>query len=288
MYGIIIRIILGKVLKKIIYIYIILYYIILNYIILNFSDINSRNFYRQKSPKYIRGYSIYPRYNYTNINRRSNDNRNFFSRPVSPVLGSEEYMLKKIEQTSANIMKHLLNPNEQFFECRDQSYKANGECSTSTWTKNETDESSSLSGNNCNKGKTKKNAIYSIDEIHEKIMNHITKLKDGKKKNLINSNVSGYDAVIEQIQKQKRLEISQALRAMFSQSKETKESSDFISSVIPDIGIKIEDLPHDLIEELRNTLNVDSGWNSDHLLCNNVNNGEFSSGMYLSKLVFKN
>lgn len=236
-------------------------------------------------------YSIYSRYKYTNTryNTRSTGKRKFSLRPVSPKLGSEEYMMKKIEQTSATIMKQLLNPHEQFIETVNQTSVENKEeCSTSVRTGNKTSESSSSSINSYNSGKTKKSAICKIDEIHQKIMNHITKLNDGKKKNLINSNMSGYDVIIEQIQKQKRLEISRALRAMCSQSKETKETSDFINCIIPDMGIDIKDLPHDLIEELRNTLNADSEWNSDNLFYNRESNGEVFSSMYHNNLASKN
>ncbi|KAJ8965836.1 hypothetical protein NQ317_013631 [Molorchus minor] len=60
-----------------------------------------------------------------------------------------------------------------------------------------------------------------------------------------------------EIQKQKRLDISQALRNMCSQTDQIQESSDLINSIIPDIGIKIEELPYELIVELNNNLNLD-------------------------------
>ncbi|XP_018569149.1 putative uncharacterized protein DDB_G0282133 [Anoplophora glabripennis] len=240
------------------------------------SGLNSMDFYQQHQ-----SYSIYSKYKYINSSvkrpMRSNDRRKN-SRSISPVLGSEEYMTKKIEQTSAIIMRQLLNPNEQTSECINRSSRENEKGRLKSQTRNEAVESMSPTNNYCNKSKTKKSAIYNIDEIQEKIMNHITKLNDGKKKNLINSNMSGYDAVIEQIQKQKRLEISRALRAMCSHSKERKETSDFINSIIPDIGIKIEDLPHDLIEELRNTLDTDPEWYSNDLYYNNPSTDEFSLG----------
>lgn len=101
----------------------------------------------------------------------------------------------------------------------------------------------------------KKKNNYNIKEIHNKIINHISNLSLGKKMNLITSKSSGYDSVIQHIQKQKRLELSMALRAMCAN--QTTENSDFINSIIPDIGIKIEDLPIEVIQELSSTLDVD-------------------------------
>lgn len=99
-------------------------------------------------------------------------------------------------------------------------------------------------------------ATIDIKEIHRKIINHITNLNDGRKRNLINSTISGYDIAIQQIQKQKRLEISRALRNFCNKENE-KESSEYINSIIPDIGISIEDVPKNLIEELSKQLDLE-------------------------------
>ncbi|KAJ8964879.1 hypothetical protein NQ314_004561 [Rhamnusium bicolor] len=179
------------------------------------------------------------------------------SRPISPVLGSEEYMVRKIQQTSAIIMKQLLNPNQQIIDTERQTPKENGEGLNNSTFEYNTKICEKPVEIVSNKNKTKGITSYNVEEIQKKIMNHITNLNDGRKKNLINSDISGYDVAIQQIQKQKRLEVSRALRDMCSKSKQTQESSDFINSIIPDMGIKIEDLPQDLIEDLRNTFNID-------------------------------
>ncbi|KAJ8924001.1 hypothetical protein NQ315_006777 [Exocentrus adspersus] len=194
----------------------------------------------------------------------STNNRRHSSPPTLPVLGSEEYMSKKIEETSALIMRQLLTPQEESVDTQTTQNSPNDKNQNSvTYSREEICEASSAS-NPSNKNKNKKNCSYNIEEIQKKIINHITNLNDGKKKNLIHSNTPGYDVIIEQIQKQRRLEISQALRDMCTETRGTQKSCDFINSIIPDIGVKIEDLPHDVIEELSNTLNLNEEW--DNLL----------------------
>lgn len=91
---------------------------------------------------------------------------------------------------------------------------------------------------------------------YDKILNYISNLNHGRKVNLICSTSSGYDNAIEQIQKQRRLEITKALREMCSsQTVENCEAT--IHSVIPDFGLKIEDLPLEVIQQLSSTLDLD-------------------------------
>lgn len=103
---------------------------------------------------------------------------------------------------------------------------------------------------------TLKQSQYSAQQIHEKILNHISNLQHGRKVNLICGVSTGYDNAIEQIQKKRRLEISTMLREMCSnQSVENCEAK--INSIIPDFGLKIEDIPLEVIKELSNALDMD-------------------------------
>ncbi|ERL84030.1 hypothetical protein D910_01349, partial [Dendroctonus ponderosae] len=80
---------------------------------------------------------------------------------------------------------------------------------------------------------------------------------DGRKKNFIYTNSSsGLNQAVTDIQKQNRLEISRILRDMSSLT-DRKDPEYHDTSIVPDIGIKIEELPENVIEELKRCLNVD-------------------------------
>ncbi|KAL3286872.1 hypothetical protein HHI36_001360 [Cryptolaemus montrouzieri] len=92
---------------------------------------------------------------------------------------------------------------------------------------------------------------YNVKEMHNQIINHILKMNYGRKQNLINADNTGYDAAIQQIYKQKSLELSKALREMSHQEK--PEASKIVNAIIPDFAIKLEELPIDVIRELSST-----------------------------------
>lgn len=189
-------------------------------------------------------------------------------------------MEKKIEQTSAIIMRQLLNPNESPplnivpQDKNDEIVPDNNSTHHQELTKSV--ESPSISNKN-----KKKLSSQEVEEIHTKIMCHLSNLNKGRKRNLINSNNSGYDTTIQHFVKQQRLEISRALRTMCSTmqiGKDIEESNEIINSIIPDIGIKIEELPKDVIEELSNTFgcefNVDFNMEGfGNYLINDTNEG---------------
>lgn len=95
---------------------------------------------------------------------------------------------------------------------------------------------------------------YDVEEIRNKIIAHITNLSAGKKMNLINIGSESYDEAIHQIQKNERLAIIRALRDTCSD--QPTEASSILSSIIPDMDIKIEDLPADKREELSSSLKI--------------------------------
>ncbi|CAH1116074.1 unnamed protein product [Phaedon cochleariae] len=165
-------------------------------------------------------------------------------------LGSEEHTMQKIKQTSAIIMRQILNPEENIIAKSIQDNSPNNSLESMKEQEINT-EKTPKNTSKISKNKSKEHT-YSVEEIHNKIMYHLTNLNKGKKRNLINSNSTGYDEPIQQIMKQKRLEISRALRNMCSDDNDPK-STDFINSIIPDMGIKIEDLPQDFLEELRHS-----------------------------------
>ncbi|XP_060527967.1 uncharacterized protein LOC132702991 isoform X2 [Cylas formicarius] len=200
----------------------------------------------------------YPRATRANSNHYDKVNRPSV-RAASPVEGTEEFTMKQIQQTSAIIMRQLLSPEESTENLKnDCPHKVNESLSSpksQTTTTTKRDKQISLPKTS-NFKTNKNNEKFDINVIQEKIINHIMNLNNGKKKNLINSACSGYDKAIWQIQKQKRLEISRALRNMCA-SQNTQESTNFINSIMPDIGIQIQDLPIEVIEELRMTLSLD-------------------------------
>lgn len=182
------------------------------------------------------------------------------SRPQSPTVGSQEYMDKKIEQTSAIIMRQLLNPNEVPPVQTNAAKQIEENIPPNRSSIQESEQEKSLDSQTSASKNKKKLSHQEVEEIHSKIMYHLTNLNDGRKRNLINSQNSGYDSTIQHFVKQQRLEISRALRSMCS-SNQREDQSEIINSIIPDIGIKIEDLPRDVIEELSHTFGDDFNLN---------------------------
>ncbi|CAG9854422.1 unnamed protein product [Phyllotreta striolata] len=176
---------------------------------------------------------------------------------------SEEYVNNKIQQTSAIIMRQLLNPEEDIIQAKNNNSKlpeypkeqAKVTEKPSTPIKNNkrrrNDSSNTLVST---ENKPDKSTTYTAEQISNKIMAHLINLNDGRKKNLIIRGTSSvYDDAITNILKQKRLEISRALRNVRLKSADVTDSSELINSIIPDMGIKIEDLPQEILEELQNT-----------------------------------
>lgn len=149
-------------------------------------------------------------------------------------------------------MRHLLNPEENILAFDKPAEPENSNNESPEVPIETLDKKSSEKHKDSQKSK-KRISSYKIDEIYNKITSHLGKLTEGRKKNLINSNSSGYDHAIQQIMKQKRLEFSRTLRNMCHNS-ELKD----LSAVNPDVGIKLEDLPKELIAELRGVLNFDT------------------------------
>ncbi|XP_028136743.1 uncharacterized protein LOC114331374 [Diabrotica virgifera virgifera] len=203
------------------------------------------------------------------------------SRPSSPMEGSEEYMSQKIQKTSAIIMRHLLSPDENIIPLKkDVNMPREAPINEHPKISNERKRSRSFgvvestlskASNiqfieniynqtpdtiDTSDGITQKPVTYNVDEIHCKIMNHLSNLNDRRKKTLISTRTSVYDEAIHQILKQKRLEVSRALRNVQMKTPDVTESTEWINSIMPDMGIKIEDLPHEVLEALQNTFNV--------------------------------
>lgn len=172
-------------------------------------------------------------------------------------------MNRKIEHTSAIIMKQLLNPTEtttpsSLLHNKTNEHSKKTDLDKTVVINDNTNVFKKKSGDKL-ANKTRKNVTIHLNakEIHDKIMNHITNLNEGRKRNFINANSSaGLDNAINHMQKQKRLEISKILRDM-SSSSDFQDFGDYTSSIVPDIGIEIGELPIDVIEELRQTLNLD-------------------------------
>lgn len=169
----------------------------------------------------------------------------------SPVIGSEEYMTQKIEKTSAIIMRHLLTPEDSVIPVNNATNVELTDNDTLTTEvsdkKNERKRTKSIG----QPESVSKKSSFDVSEIHNKIMNHIINLSDGRKKIFISMGTPVYDEAIGQILKQKRLEISRALRNVVNETSDIIESTDWINSIIPDIGVKIEDLPKEILEELQ-------------------------------------
>lgn len=184
------------------------------------------------------------------------------SRSQSPLPGSEEYTQRNIQQASDRIKRQLnLTTESDETTCDiDTNDKLNTTVNTDvsgTESKKDNEPLCEISEKSpiSDKVKQVKKPVYSVQEICDKIISHISNLNDGKKKNLIHVGSAGYDEAIKQIQRKERLELSRALRDMRSQ--QMQDTSEVINSIIPDFGIKVEDLPPEIIEQLSTTLNLD-------------------------------
>lgn len=157
-------------------------------------------------------------------------------------------------------MRQLLSPNEPLLSIV-SSTKLDQQITSAELVKNKEDQLNRDIEKQNEKSNTVKRNIgtdINVKEIHERIMNHIVNLNRGRRKNFINANSTGLDTAIQEIQKQKRLELSRVLRHMCSsEAHDSKGSGELIDSIIPDLGVRIEELPLSVIEELRATLNSD-------------------------------
>lgn len=183
------------------------------------------------------------------------------SRPLSPLPGTEEYTQRNIEQTSEFIKQQLNIDNSQMDIEKSNDTVNSRPLNISNHDNFEGDKVKTVCSppRKINKHQKQKNLKSpSVQEIYDKIIHHISKLNYNKKLNLVNKDGStGYDIAIQQIQKQKRLELSKAFRDMLANDCQDKTDTDVINSIIPDIGINIENLPKELIAELSSTLNLD-------------------------------
>lgn len=157
--------------------------------------------------------------------------------------------MRKIQETSDMIKKRLMMPPED-----DETVEQTQKTQISDLNKESESENTCTKNQSQRTKVAKKAALYNVEEIHNKIISHITNLSHARKMNLISSSSSGYDIAIRQIQTQKRLELSKVLRDMCSN--QTVENSEVINAIIPDIGIKIEDLPLEVIKALSSTLDL--------------------------------
>ncbi|XP_044265986.1 uncharacterized protein MAL13P1.304 [Tribolium madens] len=212
---------------------------------------------------FYRGFNRYPPPHWNNAHRRGafvprpnprQTPREENSRSPSPFSGTEEYTQKKIQETSDMIKKQLMMPPEAEEIVNVEQNKELPPQDTTECKATENDKNFSKNESEKSVAKSKKVTHYNVEEIHNKIITHISNLNHGKKMNLICSTSSGYDIAIQQIQKQKRLELSKVLRDMCTS--QAVESSEVINAIIPDIGIKIEDLPLEVIQELSSTLDL--------------------------------
>ncbi|KAH1015186.1 uncharacterized protein LOC109532896 isoform X1 [Dendroctonus ponderosae] len=180
-----------------------------------------------------------------------------WERSQSPVEGSEEFMDRKIRNTSAIIMRHLFDGNDNCPVSTNIIDSTEDRTQIDTVDKNIKSSGRANSAKPPTKTNKTSNANLTAEQIYEKIMNHITNLNDGRKKNFIYTNSSsGLNQAVTDIQKQNRLEISRILRDMSSLT-DRKDPEYHDTSIVPDIGIKIEELPENVIEELKRCLNVD-------------------------------
>ncbi|KAF5292388.1 hypothetical protein FQA39_LY03422 [Lamprigera yunnana] len=193
------------------------------------------------------------------------------NRSSSPLPGSEEYMQKNICEKSAFLKRQLelegFNNSFSNFELSEEEYQSdntnNNFCENTYQKPSDADDkltevaNESIASPRRNKKRQLNQRTMSVEEIHEKIINHISNLSHGKKINLVNlPGPSGYDKAIQEITRQKRMELSKALRDMCNNKfKEIEDSSQVINAIIPDFDIKIEELPRELVEQLSSTLN---------------------------------
>lgn len=181
----------------------------------------------------------------------------------TPLPGTQEYTDTKIQLASDFIKRQLNLEGESFnmpppilpnLSCRNEPDRLIGN--------RYTHESTKTIGLPQKKKMTKPQKppnspeLYNIKDITDKILHHISNMNYSKKMNLVNRpGDTGYDFALEQIHKQQRLELSRALKDM--SKREDSSDCEVINSIIPDIGIKIEDLPREIIEQLSFTLDCD-------------------------------
>lgn len=195
---------------------------------------------------------------------------------TSPLPGSEEYIQRNIKETSERIKKQLdldnsdaVDATERIKEEVEKTPKTavtfNSPCLFTFKPFNifgkesdDTDESNERPKAEVPKmisrRDSKSDTKYDVEEISKKIMAHITNLSSGKKMNLINMGSESYDEAIHRIQKNERLTIIRALRDACSD--QPTEASSILNTIIPDMDIKIEQLPADKREELSSSLKV--------------------------------
>lgn len=182
--------------------------------------------------------------------------------PPPPLPGTEEYRQRNIEQTSAFIKQQLNIETDNFSTdtlCERNLVQQESNIVQDT---KEPTASTSITVVN-NKPKSKKSSSPStatptidIKEIHQKIINYISSLSHQKKVDFVNRSYTAYDPAIEYIQKQKKLELSRKLREL-SKENAVLTDSDALFSIIPDMDIKIEDLPKEMMKQLSNILDED-------------------------------
>lgn len=218
-------------------------------------------------PTYIQGNTWNGKHNYKPHYKHKYQQANHVgtklpSRSNSPIEGTEEYMTRKIQNTSAIIMRHLLTPSEELPQLAKSTKNVETDFTEDEQLKYNKNESTTLKSPSNLQNHSKKVNLHGR-EIYDKIMKHMGKLAEGRKKNFINADGSTHwDQVITDMQKQQRLELSRILRTMSCCNSISQNADDISTLLEPDVGIKIEDLPFDVIEELRNTLNIDlDQWN---------------------------
>lgn len=187
----------------------------------------------------------------------------FSSRTVSPLPGTEEYMQRELTEKCALVKRQLeLDTSENV-----DTFSGGESYANNLNIINETKENDSITVESvASPRRTKKTPsikttqkTMNVEEIHDKIINHISSLSYSKKINLVNqTSTTAYDIAIQEVTRQKRMELSKVLRDMCNNKfKETSDSCRVINSIIPDFDIKIEELPRELVEQLSSTLNED-------------------------------
>lgn len=237
-------------------------------------------FYRSNSFLPNHGWTNLPNYNQYHIPHHEQNSYYFnrrhikapstpiLAKPASPLPGSEEYTQNRIQQTS-DLIKRQLNIDNETCSVNESNFESDtisSVCTNNNSESNLQEDSADLeSGHLCTDNRrttrqlTKRNKnleVIDVQEIHDKIIKHIASLSYSKKINLVNQSTSGYDIAIHEVQKQKRLELSRALRDISKRQTQNSDDGEVIYAIIPDIGIKIEDLPNDIIAELSNSLNL--------------------------------
>ncbi|KRT82301.1 hypothetical protein AMK59_4532, partial [Oryctes borbonicus] len=232
---------------------------------------SSTNYNHYRLPHHEPNGYYYPRYPKSS----SVPINSIMTKTTSPLPGSEEYTQNKIQQTS-DLIKRQLNIDSETCSANDVDFPSNLDYSECSNNNSETllqenlnvDSPSRLTDSKrTTKQITKRNKspeLIDVQEIHDKIIKHISNLSYSKKMNLVNQSTSGYDIAIQEVQRQKRLELSRALRDMSKRQAQSSDDGEVINSIIPDIGIKIENLPNDIIAELSNSLNLHL---DDHIPC---------------------